>query len=203
MIAWADDESVVSPGTVSEEGGPHVGIFHREMRFEVDEAPDGRIVIAGTLRDTRLENPIHVIRVRAEVDALEGRIHALEGEMLHVPHEDCRHALQTVDRLVGERIVPGFTQLVREVVGSPEGCSHLAVLVTNLGHVSVQGRGALVVHKFGGDERAVRLMREQALQLGIVDNCYTWRKDGPLVKRLRETMGRNGDGAEGGGNAQG
>ncbi|MBC7246352.1 MAG: DUF2889 domain-containing protein [Actinobacteria bacterium] len=172
-----------------------MGIFRREIRFEVDEAPDGRIFIEGTLRDTRLGDPIHVIKVRSEVDALEGRILALEGEMLHVPHEDCRHALQTIDRLVGVRIVPGFTQLVREVVGSPEGCSHLAVLVTNLGHVSVQGRGALVVHKFGGDERAVRLMREQALQLGIVDNCYTWRKDGPLVKRLREAAGRDGGAA--------
>lgn len=169
-----------------------MGVFKREMQFEVDEAPEGRVFIAGTLRDTRLGNPIHVIKVRAEVDLVDGCIQALEGEMLHVPHPDCRHALQTLARVVGERIVPGFTQLVRDRIGSQDGCSHLAVLVTNLGHVSVQGRGAVAVKEFGGDERAVRLMREQALQLGIVDNCYTWRGDGPLVKRLREATGRGG-----------
>ncbi len=166
-----------------------MGIFQRRIEFEVDEDPEGRVLLAGTLRDTRLGQPVHHIVVRAAVVLADGRIHSLEGEMPHVPFEDCRCALRTLERLVGERIVPGFTQLVRDVVGSPEGCSHLAVLVTNLGHVSVQGRGALLVHRLGGDERAVRLMREQAFRLGIMGGCYAWREDGPLMRRLREEMG--------------
>lgn len=127
--------------------------------------------------------------VRAAVDLAEGRIRSLTGDMPCVPHADCRHALSTLERLVGEEIKPGFTQLVRDVVGSADGCSHLAVLVTNLGHVSVQGRGALIVHRLGGGEKAVRLMREQALRLGIMGSCYTWREDGPLMKQMREEMG--------------
>jgi len=170
-----------------------MALFHRRIDIEVEEGPEGRMLLSGTLHDTRLGNPLHVMKVRADVDPLDGRIHLLEGEMLHVPHEDCRHALRTLERLVGERIVPGFTQLVRDTLWSQEGCTHLAVLVTDLGHASVQGRGALLVHRLGGDERAVRLMREQLLQLAIVDNCYTWREDGPLVKGLREAAERGGE----------
>ncbi len=166
-----------------------MGIFQRRIEFDIEEDPQGRVFLVGTLRDTRLGSPVHHMVVKATVDLVDGRIHSLQGEMPHVPHEDCRHALLTLERLVGAEIKPGFTQLVRDVVGSPEGCTHLAVLVTNLGHASVQGRGALLVHRFGGGERAVRLMREQALQLGIMGSCYTWREDGPLMRRMRKERG--------------
>jgi len=170
-----------------------MSIFKREISFDIDEDGEGRLSITGTLRDTRLAQPIHVIVVRAEVGLEDGRIHSLEGEMPHIPREDCHHALQTLSRLVGERIEPGFTQLVREVVGSPQGCSHLAVLVTNLGHASVQGRGALVMSKTGGDEEALRFVRKQAVDLGIMGNCYAWREDGPLMRRMRAEMEASGE----------
>lgn len=166
-----------------------MGIFKREISFEIEESEGGDLAITGILRDTRLGAPVHIMEVRAEVGLADGRILSLEGDMPHIPHQDCRHALGLLSRLVGEKIEPGFTQLVREVVGSPEGCSHLAVLVTNLGHASVQGRGALLVHRFGGGDEAVRLMREQALRLGIMGSCFTWREDGPLMERMREEMG--------------
>jgi hypothetical protein len=166
-----------------------MGIFRRCMEFEVDGDEEGRVYLVGTLLDTRLGQTVHHMVIRATVDLVDGRIHSLKGEMPHVPHPDCRHALSTLERLVGEEIKPGFTQLVRDVVGSPDGCTHLAVLVTNLGHVSVQGRGALLVHRFGGGEEAVRLMRDQALRLGIMGSCYTWRDGGPLMMQMREETG--------------
>jgi hypothetical protein len=162
-----------------------VGIFNRAISFAIEEGVDGRLLITGALSDTRLDKPIHVIEVRAEIGLEDGLIHSLSGEMPHIPHEDCRHALEILPRLVGERIVPGFTQLVRDVVGSSLGCSHLAVLVTNLGHVSVQGRGAAVMSRMGGGEAAVRHLRKQAVELDIMGNCYTWREDGPLMREMR------------------
>ncbi len=168
-----------------------MGIFRREIVFDIDESKADRLFITGTLRDTRLDKPLHIIVVRAEVDLVSARIHALEGEMPHIPREDCHHGLLTLERLVGERIVPGFTQLVRDVVGSPQGCSHLAVLVTNLGHASVQGRGAVLMSRMGGDEEALRLVRQQAVELGIMGNCYAWREDGPLMKSMRAEMERS------------
>jgi hypothetical protein len=169
----------------AERKGNGMGVFRREISIDIDEGKEGMLSITGTLRDTRLEAPLHVIVVKAEVGLADARIHSLEGEMPHIPREDCHHALLTLQGLVGERIVPGFTQTVRDVVGSPEGCSHLAVLVTNLGHASVQGRAALAVSKLGGDEEAHRLMRRQAVEMGIIGNCYAWREDGPLMKQMR------------------
>jgi hypothetical protein len=170
--------------------GEQVGVFKREITLDIDESGEGMLYITGTLRDTRLDKPLHVIVVRAEVDLVEARIHALEGEMPHIPREDCHHSLLTLESLVGERIVPGFTQLVRDVVGSPEGCSHLAVLVTNIGHASVQGRGAVLMSRMGGDEEALRLVRRKAVELGIMGNCYAWREDGPLMQQMRAEIER-------------
>lgn len=98
-----------------------MGIFSRHIEIEIDEDPEGRVFLTGTLKDTRLGQPVHHMVVRAAVDLVDGHIHSLEGEMPHVPFEDCRHALLTLERLVGEEIKPGFTQLVRDVVGSSEG----------------------------------------------------------------------------------
>lgn len=169
-----------------------MAIFKREITLNVEESEAGRLAISGTLKDTRLDRPIHEIRVRAEVGLEDGRIHLLEGEMPHIPREDCRHALQALSALVGQNIEPGFTQLVRNVVGSSRGCSHLAVLVTNLGHVSVQGRGALAVSRLGEGEEALRLMRRQAVELGIIGNCYAWREDGPLMRQMKAEIERYG-----------
>lgn len=165
-----------------------MSVFKREISFDVENSAGDRLIITGTLRDTRLEEPIHIIVIRAEVGLADGLIHSLAGEMPHIPREDCHHALHTLSRLVGERIVPGFTQKVRDVVSSAEGCSHLAALVTDLGHVSVQGRGAVAMSRFGGSEEALSIVRRQAVELEIMGNCYTWREDGPLMKQLRAQM---------------
>ena len=116
--------------------------FTREITLKTRPGEEGSILIAASLRDHRLGKPIHYMEVEAEVGVADGTILAIRGEMPHIPHEDCRMALSRLDLLVGERIVPGFSDLVRGVVGSGEGCTHLSVLVMNLGNVSVQGRAA-------------------------------------------------------------
>ncbi len=176
--------------------GSSMGIFKREISFDMDEGEGGVLSIAGTLRDTRLDGLLHHIVVRAEVGMEDGRIHAIEGEMPCVPYSDCQHSLLTLQKLVGERIVPGFTQMVRDVVGSPQGCTHLSVLVTNLGHASVQGRGALAVSKMGGGDEALDFMRRQAVELEIIGNCYSWREDGPLMKMMRARLQASGEDTE-------
>ncbi len=162
----------------------------------MDEGEGNMLSITGTMRDTRLEEPLHLIVVRAEVGLEDGRIHSMEGEMRCVPYSDCQHALLTLQKLVGERIVPGFTQMVRDIVGSPQGCTHLSVLVTNLGHASVQGRGALAVSKMGGGGEAIDFMRRQAVELEIIGNCYSWREDGPLMKMMRARLQASGEETE-------
>lgn len=159
--------------------------FTRDISLRTRRGEEGRIVIAASLRDHRLGRPIHYIDVEAEVGAADGTIHAIRGEMPHIPHEECRGALARLDLLVGERIVPGFSDLVRRVVGSGEGCTHLSVLVMNLGNTSVQGRAAYAQGLLGEDE-ARHMMAGQARELGLPGSCITWREDGPIMRRWRE-----------------
>ncbi len=159
--------------------------FTREITLKTRAGEGGRLVIAASLRDHRLGEPIHYIDVEAEVGIADGQIHAIRGEMPHIPHEDCRLALKRLDLLVGERIVPGFSDLVRGVVGSGEGCTHLSVLVMNLGNVSVQGRAAYA-HAMLGEPEARRMIAAQAEELGLPGSCITWRADGPIMRRFRE-----------------
>ncbi|MBC7230339.1 MAG: DUF2889 domain-containing protein [Actinobacteria bacterium] len=162
--------------------------FTRDIALRTRPGEEGRLVIAASLRDHRLGEPIHYIDVEAEVGIADGTIHRIRGEMPHIPHEDCRLALRRLDLLVGERIIPGFSDLVRGVVGSSEGCTHLAVLVMNLGNVSVQGRAAFA-HAMLGEGEARRMIAAQAEELGLPGSCITWREDGPIMSRLQDAQG--------------
>lgn len=165
--------------------------FTRDISFKTREGEEGRLLIEGTLRDVRRGELLRHIVIRAEVGLAEGRIYRLEGDMPHITHEECLRALRSLDKLVGESIAPGFSALVRKVVGSPEGCTHLSVLVTNLGHVSVQGRAAMAASLLEGVADADELIRRQAEALGLPGSCYTWRENGPMMKLWRK--GRGGD----------
>ena len=161
-------------------------LFTRDISFKTLKGEEGRLDIEGTLRDVRQGEPLRHIIIRAEVDLVDGRIHRLEGEMPRITYEECPEALKVLDKLVGECIAPGFSALVRELVASPEGCTHLSVLVTNMGHVSVQGRASMVTTLFEDVGDAREVIRQQAEALGLPGSCYTWREGGPMMKRWRE-----------------
>jgi hypothetical protein len=102
------------------------------------------------------------------------------------PLEDCLRGLESLDELVGERIVPGFSNLVKTTVGSNRGCTHLAALVMNMGNVSVQGRGAYLRKHVPENASRDRAMAQSAQELGLIDSCVSWREDGPIMRRWRE-----------------
>jgi len=156
--------------------------FSRDISFTTREGDGGRLLIEGTLRDVRRGELLRHILIRAEVGLADGCILSLEGEMPRITYKECPTALRTLEKLVGKTIAPGFSSLVREVVGSPEGCTHLSVLVTNMGHVSVQGRAAMVASLLEGRKDAGELIRQEAEALGLPGSCYTWREGGPMMK---------------------
>lgn len=156
--------------------------FTREISFETELSEQGHLLIMGTLRDHRRGVLLHHIEVQAEVGLIDGRIHSLEGSMPFVPIEDCREALKTLSGLIGEHIVPGFSDTARRVVGSSQGCTHLSVLVTNLGHTSVQARAAVAM---AGSKEVNQVIKDQAVSLGLPGSCYAWREDGPIMRRWK------------------
>ncbi len=125
-------------------------------------------------------DPVHDIGVRLAVDdALT--IREAETTMRATPFPTCVDVEPILQRLVGERIGPGWRDLVRRKIGRLETCTHLSELlgpaVTTLYQTmsygkTPDGRSSLK------DQRGAR---EPPFFLG---GCHSWRTDGPVVAEL-------------------
>jgi hypothetical protein len=125
-------------------------------------------------------DPVHDIGVRLAVDdALT--IREAETTMRATPFPTCVDVEPILQRLVGERIGPGWRDLVRRKIGRLETCTHLSELlgqaVTTLYQTmsygkTPDGRSSLE------DQRGAR---EPPFFLG---GCHSWRTDGPVVAEL-------------------
>ncbi len=161
-------------------------IFVRNVNVEaLEEGPNLRL--QGRLEDRRAGEFLHVMEVDMLFALADATILDIRGSMPQVPLPDCRLALETLEQLVGERMVPGFSDFVRTTIGGPQGCSHLAALITNMGNTSVQGRGAVVRKLAPTDEIAIEIYRSQASQLNLAGSCISWREGGPLASRFKRS----------------
>jgi hypothetical protein len=108
-------------------------------------------------------------------------IEKAEAQMPHHPREECTMVLPWIGKLEGMRVAKGFTAKVKEIIGNTKGCAHLTSLVISMGPAVVQGYWA--AYAVGREKIS---LRDEAVKK-IVNTCYVWREDGPLVKELEET----------------
>ena len=160
-------------------------LFKRSIDIEVSEE-NGSIRVRGTLADGRLGENLHRLEVEMLVSVMDGEILEISGSMPEVPLEECAEGLLVLDKVLGVRIMPGFTDLVKRTVGSNKGCTHLASLLMNMGNASVQGRGAFVRRHFPDEESSMSAMRHAARDLELLDSCVCWGEDGPILGRRKE-----------------
>jgi len=160
-------------------------LFRRSIDIEVGEE-DGNIRVNGTLTDGRLGEGLHRLEVEMLVSVMDGEILEINGSMPEVPMEECSEGLRALDEVLGVKIMPGFTDLVKRTVGSNKGCTHLASLLMNMGNASVQGRGAFVRRHSPDEESSMSAMRHAARDLELIDSCVCWGEDGPILGRRQE-----------------
>ncbi len=160
-------------------------IFTRSIEVEaIDEGEHLRL--KGRLLDKRLGEPLHGLEIDMLISVWEGEIKEIAGSMPRWPMEECKQGIESLTELVGARIKPGFSEFVKNTVGSIRGCSHLAALVMNMGNVCVQGRGAYLRKHVPDNAARDKAMAGQAKELGLLDSCVAWREDGPIVRRWRQ-----------------
>lgn len=125
-------------------------------------------------------DPVHDIAVRLAVDS-SLTIREAEATMRATPYPTCIEVEPILQRLVGERIGKGWSELVRRKIGRLESCTHLSELlgpaVTTLFQTMSHGKDP---------ERGISLSdqhgaREPPFFLG---GCHSWRADGPVVARM-------------------
>jgi len=161
----------------------------RQIEIRAFDLGEHRVLVEGKLADTRpspssggetKDEParIHDLIARIWVQGPDLTISAAEAEMAKIPREMCPEVLPGVQKLVGLKIVAGFTQKVKDLIGDVKGCSHLTNLFLSLGPVAVQGYWAAYGRRAGA-----RSLNNPAFSR-VLDSCHVWRRDGPYVRSV-------------------
>lgn len=174
--------------------------------YPVDES---RIVVEGRLVDRRLKDyylvtgekngagEIHHMVVRILVEGLNMTIEDVEVDLVTVPREECGEVRESLALVKGVRIIHGFSEQVRNLLGGVKSCTHLVTLLLAMGPAALQGlwsyKSQKPINLSSPDIDQVRIER---LMKTLVNTCHVWRSDGPAFKKLTEYI----DGLRGGKN---
>lgn len=170
-------------------------VHTRNIEIQTYDLGSHLVLVEGKLKDRRdSDSPpgeagngpvlIHDLVARMWVQGPDLTISAVEAEMPHIPREMCPEVLPGVKKLVGLRIITGFTQKVKDLIGDVRGCSHLTNLFLTLGPAAVQGYWAAY-----GRRPGARSLDNPAVSR-VINSCHVWRQDGPLVRGLGAALGR-------------
>lgn len=138
--------------------------------FEFHRMLSGRTVRAG--------EPVHDLWVRLTVDA-ELVVRAVMASSDVTPFDICPQATHTLQVLVGERIGPGWSRLVRERLRGAASCTHLAELMLPLATTALQGIRPVLPRTPEPVDAQGRPRR--------IDSCYAFDARREVVKMLWPT----------------
>lgn len=174
-------------------------IHARDIRIATYAAGEDSIIVEGTLMDQRLRESyyftgekkqpgtIHHMIVRLLLKGRELLIEEVEVEMPCVPREGCEELRESLRPIIGLSISSGFTNEVKRRIGGIKSCYHLMALVLAMAPAAVQGYFSFRALRPMGVEN---IPREDRLKYIPVDTCRMWRRDGPLVRRVIEELGK-------------
>jgi hypothetical protein len=165
-------------------------VHNREISIRTFDLGDHCILVEGSLIDHRhrpweneaLDGPmlVHHMVIRLKVRGPAMLIEQADATMPHHPREECQVVLPWIRNLEGLTITQGFTMKVKRAIGGIKGCAHLTSLVNAMGPAAVQGYWSAY-----GVERRKRGRHDEAVR-NIINTCYLWREDGPLIETLQE-----------------
>ena len=134
--------------------------------------------------------PVHDIGLRLAVDN-NMLIHETETMLRATPFPTCLAVEPILERLIGERIGPGWRELVRRKIGKLETCTHLSELlgpaVTTLFQTMSYGRAP----------EGRSSLDDQSRKPGrpfFLGGCHSWQTDGPVVARMFPEFSTSRDG---------
>lgn len=161
-------------------------IHTRRYSFEAFRREDGLWDIDAYLADTKsyaFENayrgriepgtPLHGMWLRLTID-IDFLIHGIEVASDDTPYAVCPAVAPNFQRIVGERIGPGWRALLRSRLGGVEGCTHLVEMLGALGTVAYQA-----VYPF----RIENAPRKPGQRPPLLGSCHAFAPDSPVVKR--------------------
>lgn len=176
-------------------------IHGRNITISTYPAGSDAIMIEGKLRDERHTGifsittgekigpgVVHEMALRLLIRGAKLVIEDLEVEYMHMPRPQCHKTADSLMGLIGHTISPGFTSLVKKTFGGPRGCTHLNALLISMAPAVVQGFWSMVASSPLTPAQVSGSMDVRFL----IDSCWVWRSDGPLVRELQEVLGGQG-----------
>ncbi|MBU1569613.1 MAG: DUF2889 domain-containing protein [Pseudomonadota bacterium] len=176
-------------------------VHTRSVEISTYDCGEEGIIVEGVLKDNRLK-PYYLISGEAHppgtihhmvIRLLIGEhllINKIEVEMPCTPHEDCIETINSLKKTEGLNIAPGFSAKVKKITGGTKGCSHLTTLLLVMAPAAVQGFWTNLARKPLNGQ-----FSRDSMEKYLIDTCYTWRKNGPLMKKLENTAGSDEIGA--------
>ena len=171
-------------------------VHTRNIKISTFECDKGGVIIEGELIDDRLkfgfsptgeERPpqiVHHMIIRMLIDGQPLSIKDLEAEMPGIPNKECAETCKSLDRIIGMSIDTGFTMKVKDILGGVKGCAHLTALLIAMAPAAIQGYWAHYSRKPGD-----KVLASNSMKQFLVDTCWVWRKDGPMLEKLLQATG--------------
>jgi hypothetical protein len=172
-------------------------IHQRVLDMSTYALDDEKVVVEGTLRDERFrpiyelsgqkreEGVVHHMIIRLVVGGLPLRILDAEADMPHVPMPLCVTTRESVKKIIGLKIKSGFGEKVHKLIGGVEGCAHLTHLLTVMVQEALHGYWT---HKMRKPEPPPASLEEIEGLSYLLNSCSMWRKDGPILKEIKEFL---------------
>jgi len=158
--------------------------------YPVDEKT---VLVEGTLIDNRftdfylitggMKPPgiVHNLVIGLLIEGPELVIRDLEVEMIGVPKEECIQTEKSLEPIIGLKIVSGFTNQVKNLIGGVNSCIHLVSLLLAMAPAALQGYWACTTKKKIPEE----LVKDSGkLSKYMINSCWVWREDGPEVRKI-------------------
>jgi hypothetical protein len=170
---------------------PRQRLHTRRYEFNGFERDDGLWDIEGRMTDTKsygFDNddrghveagvPLHDMRIRLTLDdhfVVRDIATATDAS----PFAICPEVAPNFQAMIGAKIARGWRATVRERVGGTAGCTHLVEMLDAMATVAYQTlMPALRKRKTNKDEAGPPGQGKR-----LVDTCYAFRSDGPVVKK--------------------
>lgn len=131
---------------------------------------EGRIVAA--------RQPYHGMLIRLTLDD-EFIVREVQVAMPDVPTSECGGAAPAYQKLLGERIGPGFSRRVKELFGGTGGCVHLTELLLPIATTAFQTIPMARTMVAPRNERDTEAYSRASS--GLINTCHALRSTGPIA----------------------
>lgn len=163
-------------------------IHNRNIDVATYSWDDDHVLVVGELKEQRYVGFInnfgerivpgiyHHMKIELLIDTRTKTIKDVAVSLPRVPRGDCPAMVSSLDQIKGMDITRGFSSKIRKMVGGSKGCVHLNTLLLTMAPAAVQGAWINIAW-----QRKEAVSPDPQTGRHLVDSCWAWRKDGPLV----------------------